>query len=440
MSHDAQRSATDALYDLATGDEDARVCRDIPDAACRHLPRNFFSHLIALVATKTGDRLAGARLVLAWLLTTLGAPPFMTALLVPIRESLALLPQLAVAAFIRRTPVRKWFWIAGSVAQGLCILAMAAVAATLQGGPAGWAILGLLIVFSLARGVCSVSSKDVMGKTVSKNRRGTLTGYAASAAGAITVAVGLYLGVSRRGDDDASLMFFIIILSAAGALWLLAAFVYSWIKEEPGATEGGGNAATEALSSLRLLYDDAAFRHFVITRTLLISTALAAPFFVMLANRETGGALSGLALMIVANGLAAWISAPFWGRFADRSSRRVLVVTAAAAAGLGGLVVGYSAAGAPGQASWVYAGAFFVLGIIHTGVRVGRKTYLVDMATQETRATYVAVSNTVIGVFLLVGSVFGVLAEYAGIHAAIAALSVLAAAAAFSALRLAEVQ
>ena len=47
----------------------------------------------------------------------------------------------------------------------------------LDGVMAGWAIVGLLVVFSLARGLCSVSAKDVLGKTVSKSRRGILMGW-----------------------------------------------------------------------------------------------------------------------------------------------------------------------------------------------------------------------------------------------------------------------
>ena len=35
-------------------------------------------------------------------------------------------------------------------------------------------------------------------------------------------------------------------------------------------------------------------------------------------------------------------------------------------------------------------------------MRLGRKTYLIDMATPENRAQLVAVSNTLIGVFLLI--------------------------------------
>lgn len=30
------------LYDQVTGEEDARVCKEIPDEACADQPRNFF--------------------------------------------------------------------------------------------------------------------------------------------------------------------------------------------------------------------------------------------------------------------------------------------------------------------------------------------------------------------------------------------------------------
>ena len=50
----------------------------------------------------------------------------------------------------------------------------------------------------------------------------------------------------------------------------------------------------------------------------------------------------------------------------------------------------------------------FVLSLAHEGVRLGRSTYLVDMADEETRAHYTAVSNTLIGVLLLLmGAVSG---------------------------------
>lgn len=85
------------LYELLTGDDEARVCKDIPEEACRHQPHNFLTHVVGLAGTKLGDGLADPKLVLAWLLGALGAPAAAIGLLMPVRESLALLPQLLIA-------------------------------------------------------------------------------------------------------------------------------------------------------------------------------------------------------------------------------------------------------------------------------------------------------------------------------------------------------
>lgn len=426
------------LYDLVTGDEDARVCKDIPDSACNDQPENFLLQLGANVCTKIGDELASPKLVLPWLLSAAGAPAFFIGLLVPIRESLSLLPQLFVAAAIRARAIRKWLWVGGSVVQGLSVMAMAAAALLLDGAAVGWAVVGLLLVFSLARGVSSVSAKDVLGKTVSKTRRGTLTGYATAAAGLATIAAGAWLQLRDGAPGHAGGI--AVLLLVAGGLWLLGAGLFAGVREQPGATEGGGNAGRDALASLSILATDAPFRRFVITRALLVATALLVPFYAALARQASDGGLGGLGALLVAAGIASTVSSGFWGRMADRSSRDVLRVAATAAGVLSLAVAAWHMAGAPGlPRGAVVVAAFFVIGIAHAGIRIGRKTYLVDMASAATRATYVAVSNTAIGIVLLAGGVFGLVADRLGTAETIGLLGLFCLAGAVGATRLDEV-
>jgi hypothetical protein len=150
------------MYEQVTGDEDARVCKDIPEASCQHLPRNFFAYLFANLFSKIADELSSARLILPWLLGVLGAPAAFTGFLVPIREAGVLLPQLLVAAYIRRLPIRKTVWLLGAGLSGLCLLIMALTVVKLDGVAAGWIVLLLITLYSIARGLCSVSAKDVL--------------------------------------------------------------------------------------------------------------------------------------------------------------------------------------------------------------------------------------------------------------------------------------
>jgi len=425
-------------YDLLTGEEDARVCKDIPDAACHHQPRNFFAYFGANMLNKIADEITSAKLVLPWLLGVLGAPLALIGFLVPIREAGALLPQMLVAAAIRHRPQRKGTWLLGALLSAVSLAAMAVAAVSLEGAAAGWSIVALLILFSLARGLCSVAAKDVLGKTVSKSRRGVLMGWSAGLGGLAVLAIGLWLGWHDFAAEGPAI--FAALLLLAAALWLFAALLFHAIRELPGATEGGGNALEVALRSFALLATDRQFRHFVVTRILLLGVALAAPFYALLAQQSSGIGLAGIGSMIVANGLAASISAPLWGYWSDRSARQVMTVASLLHALLVALVL-LAVWQLPQLVAQIgfWAAAVFLLTLLHSGVRIGRKVYLVDMATAETRATYVALSNTLIGLAMLAAGSIGVLGDLFGAATALALLGLLSLLAALAAVRLPEV-
>jgi hypothetical protein len=86
-----------------------------------------------------------------------------------------------------------------------------------------------------------------------------------------------------------------------------------------------------------------------------------------------------------------------------------------------------------------FAIIFFLFSIMHAGVRLGRKVYLVDMADQKRRAAYVAVSNTAIGVLMLGGGLVGLTSELYGAAATVLLLGLLSFGAALYAVSLPEV-
>ena len=426
----------DKVYRMLTSDDEGRVCRDIPESACNDQPKNFLTHIVSLGATKTADGLIDPKLVLSWLLTQLGAPAVFIGLLVPVRESGALLPQLLTAASLRRLSKRKWAWCAGSAIQGLSAAAIALAALFLEGTAAGFAIVLALGVLALARSVCSVTYKDVLGKTVSKARRGTATGTASSTAALFVIFFGTIL---TTGEMERMPVVIAGLFVAAG-LWLIASVLFSTLQEEAGATEGGANPLAAARENFGLLARDAQLRRFIATRGLLISTALAPPFMVALGtSEEAGNAFGGLGLLVIASAGAALFSSYIWGRLADRSSRKVLIFSAIAATLALVATLVLNALGLL-EAVWALPAMIFALMLAYQGVRLGRSTHLVDMATQDTRAAYTALSNTIIGLLLALGGVFSLLAEFTGVAVVIAVLAVMSGLAVFAALGLEEVQ
>jgi MFS family permease len=415
-------------------EEDARVCRDIPEEACTDVPRNFLTLTASLIFTKIGDAIINPKSTLPWLLGSLGGASWVVALLVPIRESGSLWPQLLIAGWLRRLPARKWAWVGGALVQGLAVLCMAGVLATVRGPSLGYWILGLLVLFSLARGFCSVANKDVLGKTVPKTRRGRVTGLASSAAGAGTLVFAAVLWTA----GEAAVTPYIVLFVVGGLLWLAGAGLYASVNEVSGATEGGANAIDTALRSVALLRDDEPFRRFVLVRTCLMVSALLAPFLVALSPDFER---TPLAYFLVAQGAGTMLSGPIWGKLADRSSRR-LMMHMGIAAGTLGVVIALVALLLP---NWLGApaflpGAFFALSIVHSGVRLGRKTYVVDLAGGNKRTDYVAVGNTLIGIALLaVGGITALLQAWSA-TSAIALLSAMGFIGAWLGRQLPEVQ
>ena len=98
----------------------------------RDVPANGMKFIAANGLQNAGDQVINPKTVLPWLLTSQGAPGLAIALLVPIRESLSMLPQAALTPWIKRRAHRKSVWVLGSITQGVMALIMALSAA----GPA----------------------------------------------------------------------------------------------------------------------------------------------------------------------------------------------------------------------------------------------------------------------------------------------------------------
>ena len=395
--------------------------------------KNFLRHVAALSASKVADGLVDPKLVLSWLMTHLGAGSVLTGLLVPIRESGALLPQLFTAGAIRAMPRRKWAWVGGALGQALAAAGMLAAALTLEGRAAGLAIVALLTVLALSRSVCSASYKDILGRTVEKTYRGTATGTASSVAAAAVVVFALIL-LTGWGERVAVVQ---VAIGLAAVCWAAGALILAGL-DEPASEAEEGLSATEALAQMRLLRERPQLARFVAVRCLLVGTALAPPYLVLLGAGE-GAALGALGALVLASALASLASSWVWGRMADRSSRQVLMragLAGAAALALAVAVWALGLAALPGVMPLV----LFGLMIAYHGVRQGRSTHLVDMAGPDDRAAYTAVANTTVGLVLIgAGAAFAALSAVS-VALVIAGFAVMSLAAAALAAGLDEVQ
>nr|WP_321485028.1 MFS transporter [uncultured Draconibacterium sp.] len=425
-------------YYLNKGDKQG-VCTDITEDACKYVPRNFFLQIFSNMFIQLGDTLSNPKTVLTWLMSYVSAPVYLISLIVPLRESGSMVPQVFFAPFIRKRSIRKWLWIIGALLQFLAIGAIGIIALNFKGVTAGWLIVTSVVLFSLSRSISSLSSKDIIGKTIPKTRRGRMKGYAVSVSGVLVLAAGLFM--LYRSEKGANINFYTNIIFFASATWLVAAVIYSGIKEFPSQIKEESSDKNSIFASFALLKTNKQFPNFIIARTLLLCTALSAPFYVVLAQNYVGKEAYLLGLFIIAKGVASTLSSPIWGKYADKSSKNIMALAVLIASVLG-IFIFFTISYFPllRSAKWLYPVVLFILGIAHQGVRLGRKTYVIDMGTGNERTSYVSVSNTVIGIILLMVGGLSALVSLLSVEGVILLLSVLGLAGAYKSYKLPNVE
>lgn len=417
----AKQSLITKLYHYLSGRDEQTKSKDIKEQQA--LQRNFFYHLWISLGNKIADSLISPRLILPWLLNAMASPLWVVSLLVPIREAGALLPQLLVASILRVKKIRKWVWFKACVVLTVCGFLLIWAALFGQGVWGAVAVLSILTVLSLARGVTSITSKDVMAKTVDKKSRGHLMGWSTSMAGAITLLAGIVL-IFLTGEPGRKVVAGLLLLASLG--WGISIIFCALLIEPASEIETVAKEKNSVIRAWEILTTDKQFFHFNISRSLLLSSALSLPYIAILGREHSGANLGGLGILVLISGLAAMFSSPFWGLRADRSSRNVmrdsglLVAMACFLITLFGYLPDYL-----NSSVWPYAIAYGVVVIGETGIGIGRKTYIVNMGDGESRALYIALSNTITGILvLLLGGCLALLTIWIGIDSVLFILAI----------------
>lgn len=366
--------------------------------------KNAAAIIAAQTLTRIGDAVTNPKTVLTWLLLQLGTTGFFIGMLAPIRESGSMLPQLFISGWVKRARSRKWVFIGGALAQAFCIAAMGASALFMSPNLAGSVVLLALVAFSISRAFCSISSKDVLGRAIPKGFRGRVTGASATISGIISALAAAGL-IFFRDHDTGTLLAWIVLGSSV--LWVLGAGLYSLVHEpipetDETALSPPGSAVIDMMKRIGLVARDPLFRRFIIARILLLGSALASPLIVVLAQTKDDNLMS-LVGFLVATAVASSASSLLWGRLADRASHMTMAL-----GGLACAFVGFSAIfiavwmPSTGKTMWLWPLIFLLFNLGYTGVRLGRKVWVVDAVEGDKRTDYVSTSNTLIAVAILV--------------------------------------
>jgi len=145
---------------------------------------------------------------------------------------------------------------------------------------------------------------------------------------------------------------------------------------------------------------------------------------VLFVSQKISSLSGAVGMFITVIGISQLISSPFWGKLSDKTSKTVLMYSGlisalAAVFALTTLLVDNEI-----LIFILIGSAFLLAGLAESGVRLGRKTYIVDAAPKDERPTYTAFSNSLVGILALATGVLGIAAETFGSESVIAVIGI----------------
>jgi MFS family permease len=323
------------------------------------------------------------------------------------------LPQAWAASVLVARPRKKPLLAWSSIGGRLPVLFLA-LATLLWAGNAPWAVVAVLTLavasFFTSEGLNSISWPDLVGKVIPAHIRGRFLGLGQllSSLGALGAGYAVRLILSEQGPAYPLNWTIIFGLGFVGLILSVVATLF--VREEPGKTTDTTVSVRRSIAGMaQCLREDARLRRAVLAQLAMGLAASTFPFFIIRAGQllSQDGEITGTFLMI--QNVGGILAALICGYLIDRTGSRIAVRVSTSMQCLA-----LSAAIAANYflvPQVLYGVAFLLLGFVVGSSWWTFSAYLLEIASDEQRPTYLAAygiltSSPVFLGSLAVGSVF----------------------------------
>ena len=309
-----------------------------------------------------------------------------------------MIPQLLTARLINDKPHKKPYIYIGILGRVMLWVIALALWAGLARFPTAMLILFYvcLTLFAVADGVASVPWFDIMARTIPMRRRGRLIGTAQSISGLAGIGVGALVALilNRRPFPTNYLLLFVL-----ASVTLIPSSIGITLLREPEPVTTGRQMKKQTKGDWwRPLIVDPALRRLMICRILFGALGMATPFYVLHAADELHlpeGIIGGF---VMAQALAGVASSALMGLVSERWGPRYVIRIGTAASVTGPLfaLVVHLVGGA-----WLvqaYPLVYVGLGVMNSTIMLGFSNYLMEIAPDANRPSYIGLCNTIVGV------------------------------------------
>jgi MFS family permease len=403
----------------------------------REVRRSFVLGILNGTAFGFAEALIDPPVVLTWFVSQLTSSNLLIGLVAPLGNAGWFLPQIFVSTRIQRMRRTMPAYVVAAVIRTVAWLVLAA-AVWMVDDPT-LLLVSFFALYSIARvssGLGGLSFFDVIAKTVPARRRGSFFAWRQLVGGVLGLGGGWIVKTILSSPalpfpDGHAFLFLIYCVGMA-----LGMLVFALVREPPGVVSAGPVTMDDQLRrSRRLVQADPVYRRYMAARVALGLTSVALPFYGVYAKNVLG-ASGGMAGVYVAARIGGTLifNLP-WGRLSDRRGNQLVMrllslgsgATALLALGLVGLIGPVQP-----QGSWlpyVALPIFFLDGAVRPAHIMVGSNFLLELAPEGERSLYLGLSNTLLGVVVLISGLGGLVVDafgFAGVFALSIGLSVVA--------------
>jgi len=337
-----------------------------------------------------------------------------------------LLPQVILAKHLEPLPRMKQIYFASAVLRVLALAFMIASLALIPNQHAlFWTIAALMLLLSLSRGLAIIPFTDLIANTIPVRRRGAFFGLRGFYGGILAAAAGplmAYILSERSGlgfPTNYALLFAMILVASAVAVSM---FLFCEEAERTPTKPRRESLITYLRRSSRRLLRDRNFVLLFLYRAMSGVAVLSFPFFGVYAIKAMGMPVSMVGVFMSVHAVSYTFSNLMWMRVSDRRGNRMLLILTACfrflapAAAVVATVMPEMPVRVPGAGQVPFNQIFYLLvfvayGFTVNGMRIGSQTYLLEIAPERRRPTYMGFLYTLLAPFTLMPLVGGIVAD-----------------------------
>jgi MFS family permease len=341
---------------------------------------------------------------------------------------------LAFSKIQEASPSKRKYLLVGIYARSASFVGMGfSLLAWARSEPAMayWAFLALVLVFSASGGFAGIAYSDIVGGTISPERRGGLYAYRQFLGGIASLIGGLLVArIFSPGSFPYPWNYATgLFIGAAGLI--VGAFGFWRIREsrqprEEAAPDGGATPRESALGTLKR---DKRLLRFVLIENLSGFSLMVLPFYLVFIQRSFTDYREHLGAFIIAQTIGSLGSNFLWSALARSLGPRLIV---ALCLGLGGTIP-LLALALPPLGLLGFTLLFFLIGFVLSGRNIGFEPYFLEIAPEARRTRYLGIrgsSGILLAVLPLLGGIiiesFGFETTFIGVSAVMIAAVLLA--------------